>query len=124
MITCYVQTQRLPNPIQGGEIPEVSYDTRYGEVRLELYPEGMVVHPKLFRCTKSTIEYTRKELYNIIWPIIEEKGYTFILFHTDNEKFVKRLTLGKYTEWLGYNDGSHRVFYTTKEEIKEIRKWI
>lgn len=69
---------------------------KYGEILFEVTPYFVLVHPRLFRCTKETFEELKKALFEVGHPLLIEKyGFTKVHFATTNHKLVHMLLDGQ-----------------------------
>lgn len=61
----------------------------YGAARCEAIPQALLVHPSLFKVTKSNIARLRADSETVAGELADKYGYTFALLISPNEKLVK-----------------------------------
>ena len=65
----------------------------YGQIRFELTPYLAVIHPRLFRCTKTTLAEFKNELYAIgVELLFNTYDYDKVYITTKKDSLVKALS--------------------------------
>jgi hypothetical protein len=99
----------MANPIRNlidGNILQVDIieddNSIVGVIRSELNDECLIVHPLLYRPTKTRFKLFRSKFFEVMYKLKDEFGYQAIHSCTWNEKIVKLLFNGK-----AYSIGNH-----------------
>lgn len=97
---------------------EYWYKSEIGSLRMHLTPVGISVHPRMFKISKTALKQFKRELTQIIKPVVEEWGFNSIVYHTNNEKFVNNITSGHYYKWPQQVNNMN-IFFSITEELTE-----
>ena len=67
----------------------------YGEVKILVTATAPLIHVSLYKPTKTQVKQIKREVFEVMLPLMKRWDFDFIIIPTTRKSFVKRLTDNK-----------------------------